>query len=97
MTSNIGIMQITSQFEPFDNIMQPQTTFWTKHDFSKMIFKSGDNCIYGNPLGSNTHILTQFTINIGVNIESKSFSIFFIQKDIMILGELLCIIKWFKL
>jgi len=66
MTSNIGIMQITSQFEPFDNIMQPQTTFWTKHDFSKMIFKSGDNCIYGNPLGSNTHILTQFTINIGV-------------------------------
>ena len=60
-------MQITSQFEPFDNIMQPQTTFWTKHDFSKMIFKSGDNPIYGNPLGSNTHILNQFTINIGVN------------------------------
>ena len=78
MTSNIGIIEITSQFEPFDNIMQPQTTFWTRHDFSKMIFKSGDN-----PLGSNTHILTQFTINIGVNIESKSFSIFFIQKYII--------------
>ena len=80
MTSNIGIMQITSQFEPFDNIMQPQTTFWTKHDFSKMIFKGGDNPIYGNTLGSNTHILTQFTIHIGVNIESKSF---FTQKDII--------------
>ena len=92
MTSNIGIIEITSQFEPFDNIMQPQTTFWTRHDFSKMIFKSGDNPIYGNPLGSNTHILTQFTINIGVNIES----IFFIHKRYY-LGELLCIIKWFKL
>ena len=41
MTANIGIMQITSQFGPFDDLKRPQNTSRTKHDVisSKLIGK----------------------------------------------------------
>ncbi len=32
MNTNIGILQIISQFEHFDNTKWPQNTFRTKHD-----------------------------------------------------------------
>ena len=66
MTINIGIIQITSLFGTFDNVIQPQIYIQDKagwYLFKINCITVGGNPIHGNPGGSNPHILTK---NIGI-------------------------------
>ena len=63
MTINIGIIQITSLFGTFDNVIQPQIYIHDKagwYLFKTNYITVGGNPIHGNPWGSNPHILTKY-------------------------------------
>ena len=79
MTPNIGIMQITSQFGPFE---ETKTTFRTQHVF---LINSNQwglhlDSIYRHPGGgsggSNTKILPKITSNIGIMHTTSQFGPF---------------------
>ena len=69
MTTNTGIMQITSQFGPFDNAKWPQNTSRTKIDsiFFKIKHQTlRGNPIYGHPGGEIPKCLPKITPNTGI-------------------------------
>jgi hypothetical protein len=69
MTPNIGIMQITCQFGPFDNAKLPQKCIQDNGGcyFFKINCQTvGVNPIYGNPGGQISIFWPKMTTNIGI-------------------------------